>query len=107
MSWTLNELEKMGLGDFRLCSIAWSSSERDLLLVFDPPGTNAGQIALTFAWATDVEMKMGFGSYFGKPLVFEARFDRIGRHSYRVQIDFGGAPDGYIALSCNGISLAG
>jgi hypothetical protein len=107
MRWTLNEIEQRGLGDFRLCSIAWSDSGSDLLVVFDPPGANAEQLALTFVWATEVEMKMSFGCYSGKPLVFESRFERAGHHSYKVQIQFSGAPDGYISLSCSEISLVG
>lgn len=105
MRWTLNEIEKKGLGDFRLCSIAWSDSGSDLLVVFDPPGASAEQLALTFVWATEVQVKMIFGSYSGNPIVFASRFERAGHHSYKVQIKFGGAPDGYISLSCSEIRL--
>jgi hypothetical protein len=108
MRWTLSEIQKNGLGDFRLCSIAWSESGSDLSLVFDPPGTRTDQLVITLAWATEVNMEMKFGEYSGKPLVSEAYFDRKpGVDLYKVRIYFGGAPDGYVSLSCNEIHVTG
>jgi hypothetical protein len=53
-------------------------------------------------------MEMKFGEYSGKPLVSEAYFDREpGGDLYKVRIYFGGAPDGYVSLSCNEIHVTG
>jgi hypothetical protein len=98
----LDQIIETGLGDYRLLSLGWTG-DCDLECCFEPPGTH-GLLRLRFIWSMQVRIELDFGPYSGMPLLWESEIalDRENK-LYRVRLDFGGAPEGTITLTCNEI----
>ena len=103
MARSIDSIIRHGLGDHRLRELRWTRDGEDLHLVLAKPGGEL--VTLKARWATEVRVDIDFGSHFGEPLVFGSSIEASDDGGFRLRVDFGAAPDGFLALRCTGLEL--
>lgn len=95
------EINSDDFGDARVMGFGWDNDGKDIWIQFQLANTKI--VKLCFVWTTELLINMDFGDYFGMPLAFGAKFNRIEGDGWNVEIAFGVCPDGLISFRCNDI----
>jgi hypothetical protein len=91
------------MGDARLLSISWDHD--DLVIAFAFADAPDRTRRVRWVAASRVRIDLDFGEYAGHALVFSAGVRDLDARMWRVEIDFGGAPNGVIASACARVDL--
>jgi hypothetical protein len=95
------QLFHQGLGDCRVCMLGWEGE--DVKVILHVPSRHDQECALRFVWTTRLRIDLDFGAYGGAPLLYCAKAVQDENKLWRVELDFGGAPEGRIELTCSEI----
>ena len=88
------------MGDAKLKGIRWI--EQGVAISLDIPGD--GLIELYCDWSRDLRIDLDFGDL-AEGLMFTGRLKPADDGGWALDLDFGGAPEGYISLACNTVQL--
>lgn len=94
---------KEGLGDAKIRSMSWI--DKDFIIEFLLPDDYSENLSLRFHWATCLRVDFDYQGHFGEPLLFSAELIELEKKTWKLNFEFGTAPEGCIAFECNDITI--
>jgi hypothetical protein len=99
MSEEVNSLFR-NLGDAKITSIAWLES--DLRIQMRLPAEHAQRdLQVVFEFVTRLKITFDYGQYSGEPLVYQATAETLANGGFKIEFEFGAAPNGSLTFECN------
>ena len=99
---TIAEANALGLSDAAVVGIVWTNESRDL--EFHLRLCSGSEAVLICCWFTNLRIDLDFKNL-SESLTWEVRFTQLKNEIWHIEFDFGGAPEGIIALNCNEIAF--